>query len=235
MACAGAVSPDTMLFYILGEQGDPDGEFCTLAPTGQPLNQGYYGLTFASGFPLEQMASLSGVISSVIVDGSYNDAMRSLGNFPQARPNCAGYNLGAASAGGVLNTGFEADALQLQDFAGIFILLGAGMAASVGIKLALLHATHAARASRACATQLCGGGGGGGGGDARSSGVSPALPLPHLAPAEGGDVVRAAVATALAEHRAAAAASAAELDARVRALLGDDAPAPTAARAPRAR
>ena len=49
---------------------------------------------------------------------------------PQARPNCAGYVLAAADKNGDGSTAFEADALNVRDFAGIFILLGVGMAVS---------------------------------------------------------------------------------------------------------
>ena len=52
--CAGAVAPDVMLYYFLGEEGDPDGDFCSLSITGQALNQGFYGITFNAAFPLEQ-------------------------------------------------------------------------------------------------------------------------------------------------------------------------------------
>ena len=128
--CAGAVAPDVSLYYIMGQEGDPTAEFCSLSITGQPLTQGYYGLTFSSSFPLEQIASLSGLVSASIVDGSYNEAMKELGNFPQARPNCAGYVLAAADKNGDGSTAFEADALNVRDFAGIFILLGVGMAVS---------------------------------------------------------------------------------------------------------
>lgn len=197
---------------------------------------GFFGITFNAGFSAAQIDVLSGLISAVVVDGTYNAAMLDLNNFPVQRPNCAGYQLADANADGVVDTGFEADALALSQFAGIFLLLAFGLAASVIVKLLLVNAHHGVRAATRCANNTCfdgrlvGAAKGGGG-----EGAAPAG-----ADAEGAaaaDVGAAAlpltgeVAALLAEYRAATAAAHAALDGELQRLLASHGAAGAASRA----
>ena len=117
-ACGGAVARDSALNFLLGPIGDPDGQFCSLSTVGGTLNQNFHAIAFNSRFPLQRLAAMRALVSSVVSDGTYASAMASEYSFPKQRTSCA-------TTAGVLDTSGSLE-LSIVEFSGVFVILALG-------------------------------------------------------------------------------------------------------------
>ena len=117
-ACGGAVGRDSALNFLLGPAGDPGGQFCNLGMVGDTLNQGFHAITFNRRFPLQRLAAMSGLVSTVIADGTYDVAMAVEASFPVRRSSCA-TTAALSDTSGSLE-------LSILEFSGVFVILAVG-------------------------------------------------------------------------------------------------------------
>ena len=117
-ACGGAVGRNSALNFLLGPVGDPGGSYCTLSQAGSVLSVGYHAVAFSRRFPLQRLSAMSGLVSAVVNDGSYVEAMGDEASFPLQRTNCA-------TSAGVLDTSGSLE-LSIVEFSGVFVILALG-------------------------------------------------------------------------------------------------------------
>ena len=129
--CTAGVAPDVLLSFLLGSVGDPGGQWCGVELVGGPLSSGFYAIPFSSHFPLSLLTSLSALTAKVVTDGTMQAANTAAANFPTARPNC--YAAQAARQDVLAKT--TVTSRGLADFAGIWLVLAAGVAVAVLVKL----------------------------------------------------------------------------------------------------
>lgn len=129
--CTAGVAPDVLLNYLLGSVGDPDGQWCEVELVGAPLSAGFYAIPFSSHFSLSLLSSLSSLAATVVTDGTLQTANLNENNFPTSRPNC----YAALAARQDLLASLSVTSRGLADFAGIWLVLAAGVGLGVLIKL----------------------------------------------------------------------------------------------------
>ena len=129
--CTAGVAPDVLLSFLLGSVGDPGGQWCDVELVGGPLSSGFYAIPFSSHFPLALLTSLSSLAATVVTDGTLAAANVAAGNFPSSRPNC----YAALAARQDLLASTSVASRGLSDFAGIWLVLAAGVGVAVVVKL----------------------------------------------------------------------------------------------------
>ena len=129
--CTAGVGPDVLLTYLLGSAGDPDGQWCDVELVGGPLSSGFYAIPFSTHFPLPLLTSLSSLAATVVTDGTLQAANTAANNFPASRPNC----YAAIAARQDLLASTSVTSRGLADFAGIWLVLAAGVGLAVAVKV----------------------------------------------------------------------------------------------------
>ena len=118
--------------FLMGPEGDPSGQWCALEMVGRGLSNGFYAIPFNTHFPLPLLASLSALAATVVTDGTLDAVNTAANNFPTARPNC----FAAIAARAQLAASQTVKSRSVKDFAGVWLVLAAGVCLATLLKLA---------------------------------------------------------------------------------------------------
>ena len=129
--CTAGVMPDVLASFLMGAEGDPDGQWCGIETVGGPLSSGFYAIPFSTHFPLPLLASLSSLAATVITDGTLDGVNAAMNNFPSARPNC----YAALAARQQLVASQTVKSRTVSDFAGVWLVLAVGVGLATVVKL----------------------------------------------------------------------------------------------------
>jgi len=146
-ACGGAVGRNSALNFLLGPLGDPGGSYCTLSQAGGVLNVGYHAVAFSRRFPLQRLSAMSGLVSAIVNDGSYTEAMGDEASFPRQRTSCA-TTAGVQDMSGSLE-------LSILEFSGVFVILALGGLICLVVHF-MQHATRQKRLARLSSSPMSG-------------------------------------------------------------------------------
>ena len=130
--CTAGIMPSVLASFVLGPEGDPDGQWCEIEVVGRGLSNGFYAIPFNTHFPLPLLASLSSLTATVVTDGTLDDVNTAANNFPSARPNC----FAAIAARQQLAASQTVKSRTVKDFAGVWLVLAVGVTLATLLKLA---------------------------------------------------------------------------------------------------
>jgi hypothetical protein len=130
--CTAGVMPNVLASFLLGPEGDPSGQWCNLEIVGRGLSNGFYAIPFNTHFSLPLLASLSSLAATVVTDGTLDAVNTAANNFPSARPNC----FAAIAARAQLAASQTVKSRSVKDFAGVWLVLAAGVTLATLLKLA---------------------------------------------------------------------------------------------------